>query len=63
MSGASWLGSRILLFFLRLRIQEIVKKCYPTVSVIFVADYQKSYICFALALMVHDSVTFCFAED
>ncbi|XP_057456991.1 uncharacterized protein LOC130747947 isoform X2 [Lotus japonicus] len=29
-SGASWLGSRILLFYLRLRIQEIVKKCYPT---------------------------------
>ncbi|XP_027354283.1 uncharacterized protein LOC113864592 isoform X1 [Abrus precatorius] len=29
-SGASWLGSRILLFYLRLRTQEIVRKCYPT---------------------------------
>nr|KYP67915.1 hypothetical protein KK1_021530 [Cajanus cajan] len=29
-SGASWLGSRILLFYLRLRTQEILKKCYPT---------------------------------
>ncbi|GAU45669.1 hypothetical protein TSUD_268360 [Trifolium subterraneum] len=29
-SGATWLGSRILLFFLRLTIQDIVKKCYPT---------------------------------
>ncbi|MED6167300.1 hypothetical protein PIB30_001194 [Stylosanthes scabra] len=28
-SGASWLGSRVLLLYLRLRIQEIVKKCYP----------------------------------
>ncbi|XP_047176191.1 uncharacterized protein LOC124843479 isoform X1 [Vigna umbellata] len=29
-SGASWLGSRILLFYLRLRTQELLKKCYPT---------------------------------
>ncbi|KAL4327676.1 hypothetical protein AHAS_Ahas13G0123900 [Arachis hypogaea] len=29
-SGASWLGSRVLLLYLRLRIQELVKKCYPT---------------------------------
>ncbi|XP_045832181.1 uncharacterized protein LOC123923534 isoform X1 [Trifolium pratense] len=29
-SGATWLGSRILLFFLRLTIQDTVKKCYPT---------------------------------
>ncbi|XP_061353310.1 uncharacterized protein LOC133298086 isoform X2 [Gastrolobium bilobum] len=29
-SGASWLGSRVLLFYLRLTIQDIVKKCYPT---------------------------------
>ncbi|XP_058763505.1 uncharacterized protein LOC131636942 isoform X2 [Vicia villosa] len=29
-SVATWLGSRILLFYLRLRIQELVKKCYPT---------------------------------
>ncbi|XP_027186317.1 uncharacterized protein [Cicer arietinum] len=28
-SGATWLGSRILLYFLRLKIKEIVKKCYP----------------------------------
>lgn len=29
-SGASWLGSRILVFYLRLRTQELLKKCYPT---------------------------------
>ncbi|XP_058768415.1 uncharacterized protein LOC131642150 isoform X2 [Vicia villosa] len=29
-SVATWLGSRIILFYLRLRIQELVKKCYPT---------------------------------
>ncbi|RDY00292.1 Pheophytinase, chloroplastic, partial [Mucuna pruriens] len=29
-SGASWLGSRILLFYLRLRTEELLKKCYPT---------------------------------
>ncbi|KAL4395042.1 hypothetical protein AHAS_Ahas02G0212400 [Arachis hypogaea] len=29
-SGTSWLGSRVLLLYLRLRIQELVKKCYPT---------------------------------
>ncbi|KAI4323830.1 hypothetical protein L6164_023406 [Bauhinia variegata] len=28
-SVASWVGSRLLLFYLRLRIKEIVKKCYP----------------------------------
>ncbi|KAK7401168.1 hypothetical protein VNO78_12488 [Psophocarpus tetragonolobus] len=28
-SGSSWLGSRILLLYLRLRIQELLKKCYP----------------------------------
>ncbi|XP_039689791.1 uncharacterized protein [Medicago truncatula] len=31
-SVASWLGSRILLFYLRLRIQDIVRKCYPTIE-------------------------------
>ncbi|KAL5073565.1 hypothetical protein RYX36_012549 [Vicia faba] len=29
-SVATWLGSRLILFYLRLRIQELVKKCYPT---------------------------------
>ncbi|KAI9101397.1 hypothetical protein K1719_023879 [Acacia pycnantha] len=29
-SGASWLGSRLLLFYLRLRIKDLVKKYYPT---------------------------------
>ncbi|KAI5389306.1 uncharacterized protein LOC127101403 isoform X2 [Lathyrus oleraceus] len=29
-SVATWLGSRIILFYLRLRIQELVKQCYPT---------------------------------
>ncbi|KAF5457719.1 hypothetical protein F2P56_021801 [Juglans regia] len=29
-SGASWLGARLLLFFLRSRLKDIVKNCYPT---------------------------------
>ncbi|XP_054811010.1 uncharacterized protein LOC129312411 [Prosopis cineraria] len=29
-SGAFWLGSRLLLFYLRLRIEDLVKKYYPT---------------------------------
>ncbi|KAK7313781.1 hypothetical protein VNO77_38982 [Canavalia gladiata] len=29
-SGASWIGSQILLFYLRLRAREIVRKCYLT---------------------------------
>ena len=31
-SGASWLGARLLLFFLRLRLKDIMKSYYPTVS-------------------------------
>lgn len=29
-SGVSWLGARLLLFYLRLRLQDIVKNCYPS---------------------------------
>ncbi|KAK4572021.1 hypothetical protein RGQ29_030431 [Quercus rubra] len=29
-SGASWLGARLLLFFLRLRLKDIMKSYYPT---------------------------------
>ncbi|GMY07764.1 cryptochrome dash, chloroplastic/mitochondrial [Fagus crenata] len=29
-SVASWLGARLLLFYLRLRLKDIVKNCYPT---------------------------------
>ncbi|KAG2711105.1 hypothetical protein I3760_04G061700 [Carya illinoinensis] len=29
-SGASWLGARLFLFFLRSRLKDIVKNCYPT---------------------------------
>ncbi|KAF3433124.1 hypothetical protein FNV43_RR24226 [Rhamnella rubrinervis] len=29
-SGAAWLGSRLLVFYLRSRIKDIVKNCYPT---------------------------------
>lgn len=29
-SGASWLGARLLLFFLRLRVKDIMKSYYPT---------------------------------
>ena len=38
-SGASWLGSRLLLFYLRLRIKELVKKYYPTVSTLLLWDF------------------------
>ena len=31
-SGAAWLGARLLLFYLRSRLKNIVKNCYPTVS-------------------------------
>ena len=33
-SGASWLGARLLLFFLRLRLKDIMKSYYPTVSMV-----------------------------
>ncbi|KAL5569987.1 hypothetical protein UlMin_026562 [Ulmus minor] len=29
-SGAAWLGARLLLFYLRLKLRDIVKNCYPT---------------------------------
>lgn len=41
-SGASWLGSRLLLFYLRLQIKDLVKKCYPTVSVFLLLIFKPS---------------------
>nr|XP_028962438.1 uncharacterized protein LOC114826426 [Malus domestica] len=32
-SGASWLGAKFLLFCLRLTLKDIVKNCYPSVSI------------------------------
>lgn len=57
-SGASWLGARFLLFYLRFQLEDIVQKCYPNVSLSLLLSHFASFVQMLLFLILVTLLTF-----